>query len=134
MTTYTVTASRDAEFRAEWWHYVRNHAEPWHHAVLSELSELYDRWTAYNTAYYGGPLCPPYMLLTVPSSSKAYADTSPVSSFGAESRNGEYQQLAYAEYLDCPHPGVDDVWCCAQCVWALTGTRDSNEVSPACSA
>lgn len=59
MTTHTVTASRDAEFRAEWWNYVRNHAEPWHHAVLSEL---YDRWTEYNAAYYGGSLCPPPIL------------------------------------------------------------------------
>lgn len=97
MTTHVVTASRDAEFRAEWWDFVRNHAEPWHHAVLIEL---YDRWTEYNAAYYGGTLCPPYVLLTVPSSTKAYADTSPVSSFGGRCQIRIRPSIVTGEHKD----------------------------------
>lgn len=53
----------------------------WHREHLTRLYGNFDTW---NTAYFGGQLFEPYLMLLEPKSARAYGDTSRVSGFGGQ--------------------------------------------------
>lgn len=63
--------------------FVLAEAEPWHRL---HLTRLYDLWDAWNEAYFGGRMVPPYILLAEPSNPRRLGDTATVSGFGGRSQ------------------------------------------------
>jgi hypothetical protein len=82
MSTHTVTDA-DVKHRLDFKDFVLSQAEEWHR---DHLGRLYEVWDSANRCFFGGRMVVPYILLSVPSSTRALGDCSPVSAFGGRSQ------------------------------------------------
>lgn len=72
-------APYDIAHREDFYHFVLDHAEPWHREHLGRLYRLWDEW---NVTYFDGRMIAPYLLLTETSSPRVFGDCANISGFG----------------------------------------------------
>jgi hypothetical protein len=74
-----MTANPYTEHRQEHWEFIEANGVP---VRRDSLMRLLDEWRSYNMQWFGTAMIEPYVLLTPPSGSRLFGDTSSVGSFG----------------------------------------------------